>query len=138
MEITSPGPSVELIQKPQKKNIRLCIICQKVQDSQQSKKLTNTPGGRSVIMQTSRLLDDDLLVELTDEDLQNIQYRIRTCHFRYKRLGERHKTTEVPEKRSNPDSSIGNELSPPENKHKRRKLILKVMSGKNFASFMIK
>ena len=76
MVITTPGPSVELVQKPQKKNIRLCIICQKVQDSQQRKKLTSTPGGRSVIIQTSRLLDDDLLVELTDEDLQNIQYHI--------------------------------------------------------------
>ena len=138
MVITTPGPSVELVQKPQKKNIRLCIICQKVQDSQQRKKLTSTPGGRSVIIQTSRLLDDDLLVELTDEDLQNIQYHIQTCYFHYKRFGERHKATEVPEKRSNPGSSIVNELYPPESRHKRRKLILKVMRRKNLASLMIK
>ena len=121
MEITSSGPSVELVQKPKKKNIRLCIICQKVQDIQQNKKLTSTPGGRSGIIQTSRVLDDDLLVELTDEDLQNIQYHVRTCYSRYKRSGARQKTTEVPKKRSNPESFIVNELSSPESRHKRQK-----------------
>ena len=121
MEITSSGPSVELVQKPKKKNIRLCIICQKVQDIQQNKKLTSTPGGRSVIIQTSRILDDDLLVGLTDEDLQNIQYHVRTCYSRYKRSGARQKTTEVPKKRSNPESFIVNELSSPESRHKRQK-----------------
>ena len=117
MEITSSGPSGEFVQKPKKKYIRLCITCQKVQDSQQNKKLTSTPDGRSVIIQTSRAL----LVELTDEDLQNIQYHVRTCYSRYKRSGARQKTTEVPKKRSNPESFIVNELSSPESRHKRRK-----------------
>lgn len=56
MEITSPGPLVELVKEPKKKNICLCIIFQKVQDSQQSKQLTSTPVGRSVIIQTSKIL----------------------------------------------------------------------------------
>ena len=77
--------------------------------------------GQSVITQTSRVLDDDLLVELTDEDLQNIQYHGRTCYSRYKRPGERHKTTEVAEKRSNLESSIVSKLSSTESRHKRRK-----------------
>ena len=56
MEITSPGPLVELVQEPKKKYIWLCIIFQNVQDSQQSKQLTSTPVGRSVIIQTSKIL----------------------------------------------------------------------------------
>ena len=95
-----------------------------------AKKLTSTPDGRSVIIQTSRVLDVDLLVELTDEDLQSIQYHVRTCYSRYKRSGERHKTNEVPEKRSNPDSDIANQLSSPENRHKRRKTLVQSDSRK--------
>ena len=39
----------------------------------------------------------------------------------YTRSGERYKTTEVPEKRSNPESSTVRELFSPESRHKRRK-----------------
>lgn len=49
-------------------------------DGKQSKKLTSTPGEWFVIIQTSRILDNNLLVELTDEDLQNMQYHDRTCY----------------------------------------------------------
>ena len=53
-------------------------------------------------MQTPRILDDDLLVELTDEGLHINQYHVRTCYSCYKHSGKRHKTVQVPEKRSNP------------------------------------
>ena len=52
MEAVSPGTStfVELVSKPKKRNVELCIICQKVRDSNQNAKLTSTPAGRGVVI----------------------------------------------------------------------------------------
>ena len=108
-EVTSPGPSIKLVQKSQKRKIQLCIICRKVQDNQQSKKLTSTRDGRSLITQISRVLGEDSLVELTHEYLH--QY-----HSRYAGSGER----EVSEKRSNSESCMVSELSSPESRHRRQ------------------
>lgn len=89
-------------------------------DGKQSKKLTSTPGEWFVIIQTSRILDNDLLVELTDEDLQNMQYHDRTC-YPVTSVLVKDKNQLKYETKQNTKSSIVSELSSVESKHKRRK-----------------
>ena len=120
MEVTSPDPWVTLVQKSQERNIQVCIICQKVKDNQESKKLTITSDEHPVIIQRPRIWHHYVLVNSTDKDLQSTQYHVWTCYSHYKLSGERHKASEVPEKSSNPERSIVSELSSHESRHKRR------------------
>ena len=80
---------VELVSKPKKNNIELCIICQKVRDSNQNTKLTTTPDGRDMVIKTSKILPDDTLYRLNETDLKKIQYHVKTYYARYKKDRER-------------------------------------------------
>ena len=70
MSDNSPVPlsTVQLVPEAMKKNIDLCITCQHKKDTQESIKLTGTPDGRNTIVQTSELLQDGLLISLSDCD----------------------------------------------------------------------
>ena len=93
MSDDSPGPSlvVQLMPEPRTKNLNLCIICQHSKDSKGTTKLTSTEEGRKVLIQTSRLLQNDVITNLPENDLSRIQYHVKTCHATYKRKGERYK-----------------------------------------------
>ena len=82
--------------------------------------LRSTPGDWFVIIQISRILDNYLLVELTDEDLQNMQYHDRSCYPVASVLVEDKNQLKY-ETKQNTKSSIVSELSSVESKHKRRK-----------------
>ena len=82
--------------------------------------LRSTPGEWFVIIQISRILDNDLLVELTDEDLQNMQYHDRSC-YPVTSVLVKDKNQLKYETKQNTKSSIFSELSSVESKHKRRK-----------------
>ena len=82
--------------------------------------LRSTPGEWFVIIQISRILDNDLLVELTDEDLQNMQYHDRSC-YPVTSVLVKDKNQLKYETKQNTKSSIVSELSSVESKHKRRK-----------------
>ena len=82
--------------------------------------LRSTPGEWFVIIQISRTLDNDLLVELTDEDLQNMQYHDRSC-YPVTSVLVKDKNQLKYETKQNTKSSIVSELSSVESKHKRRK-----------------
>ena len=74
MEAVSPGTStfIELVSKPKKRNVELCIICQKTRDSNQNAKLTSTPAGRGVVIKTSRILPDDSLYNISENELNKV------------------------------------------------------------------
>ena len=93
MEVESLGTStfVELVSKPQKSNIELCIICQKVRNSNQNTNLTSTHKGRDAVNKTSRILSDDTLYRLNETDLNKIQYHVKTCYTRYKKAEQKWK-----------------------------------------------
>ena len=93
MTETSPGPSaaVELVSRQEARIIKLCIICQKVKDSNGNSKLSSTPEGREKIVQTSNLLNDDLLINIPESNLYSLQYHVKTCYARYIKTGERYK-----------------------------------------------
>lgn len=82
--------------------------------------LRSTPGEWFVIIQISRILDNDLLVELTDEDLQNMQYHDRSC-YPVASVLVKDKNQLKYETKQNTKSSIVSELSSVGSKHKRRK-----------------
>ena len=124
MSVCSPGPSaaVSLLQTAKKRNINFCLICQKLKDSSGSHKLTSTPDGRSKVVQTSKLLNNDFLHNLDASDFSNIQYHVNTCYARYIKTGIRHAQKKAAEKRSSSESKVdGNEMSTPENRIKRKK-----------------
>ena len=50
----------------QKANLSRCIICQK---DKRTESLTSTENGRSNILSTSKLLKDDLLVDIVAEEV---------------------------------------------------------------------
>ena len=124
MEVGSPGTStfVELVSKTQKSNNELCIICQKVRDSNQNTKLTRTPEGRDVVIKTSRILSDDTLYTLNETDLNKIQYHVKTCYGRYNKYGERSEKKALG-KRSHTEISLTNQMTRPEGKQKRKKTV---------------
>ena len=69
--------------KAKKKNTDLCINCQHKNDAQGCVKLTDTPDGRNSIMQTSDMLQDGLLISLSNYQLLKIKYHAKTCYGRY-------------------------------------------------------
>ena len=54
----------------------------KVRDSNQNAKFTKTPEGRDVVIETSRILSDDSLYNLSENELNKIQYPVKTCYAR--------------------------------------------------------
>ena len=70
-----PGPSslIQLVPAERKLNLNL-FICQKIKDSSGSSKLTSTSEGRNVLLKTSQSLNDELMNNLSDHDLEKIQY----------------------------------------------------------------
>ena len=98
---------------------------QKVQENQQSKKLNSTPDGKSVITQTSRVLDDSL-----------VEY-----HMKIARVFNIIPVTRVlvketrNVKHSNSESFIVSELSSPESRHKRRKTLVESEARKNILDY---
>ena len=93
MSNESPGPSssIQLVPAERKLNLNLCIICQKIKDSSGSSKLTSTREGRNVLLKTSQSLNvnDELMNNLSDHDLEKIQYHVKTCYASYKGKGEK-------------------------------------------------
>ena len=77
-----PGPSssIQLVHAERKLNLNLCIICQKIKNSSGSSKLTRTSEGINVLLKTSQSLIDELMNNLSDHDLEKIQYHIKTCY----------------------------------------------------------
>ena len=97
----------------------LCIICQKLKESRRCTKLTSTVDGRSKIMETSKLLNDKLLVHLSNNELSEIKYHGKTCYARYKRSGERHAKRTI----DNAEFSDSNDsMQTPEVRPKRAKI----------------
>ena len=91
MSDESPGPSssIQLVPAEKKLNLSLCVICQKVKDSSGSSKLTSTSEGRNVLYKTSKSLNDELMNNLSENDIEKIQYHVKSCYASYKRKGER-------------------------------------------------
>ena len=73
---------------------------------QSSTKLPSTSEGRNHIILTSRTLQDGFLFSLTDADLLNIKYHVKSCSAKYKRSGERYTETPTSNKReASPESA---------------------------------
>ena len=94
MSEETPGSSssVQLVQNPNqfsRKNLELCIICQRTKDKNGSKKLTSAEKGRETVIKTSEKLDDGKIAGIEPCDLVNIQYHVDTCYGAYKKKGER-------------------------------------------------
>ena len=123
MSDKSPGPSssIQLVPAETKLNLNLCIICQKIKDSSGSSKLTSTSEGRNVLLKTSQSLNDELMNNLSDHDLEKIQYHVKTCYASYKRKGERNEQKKSKLKRTS-EEPIDSFLSSPENRQKRTKV----------------
>ena len=56
---------------------------------QRNQKLTSTEKGRGVIVECSKLLNDELLEGIPDSQYENIHYHVNTCYPRYLRSKER-------------------------------------------------
>ena len=132
MEIGSPGTStfVELVSKPKKSNIELCIICQKVRDSNQNIKLTSAPEGRDVAIKTSRTLSDDTLYRLNETDFNKIQYHVKTYYVRYKKAGERSEKKELG-KRSHTETFPSDQMTSTERREKKNKKTVDTRDSRN-------
>ena len=93
MADNSPGPSSSVQftheQGEEVRNLELCIICQCENDNTGNSKLASTEEGRTCIINTSRLLQDDLLNNVTENELSTIKYHSRTCFSTYRKKGER-------------------------------------------------
>ena len=61
---------------PKQKKLDLCIICQKLKDSQGCTKLTSTLDGRNKLIETGELLGDELLAHLSNNELSEIKYHV--------------------------------------------------------------
>ena len=91
MSEETPGSSSS-VQNPNqfsRKNVELCIICQRIKDKNGSKILTSAEKGRETVIKTSEKLDDVKIAGLEPCDLVNIQYHVDTCYGSYKKKGER-------------------------------------------------
>ena len=105
------------------KDINKCIICQRLQDNKNSKKLTSTQQGRESIIDCSRVLKDELLEGIQESNYCQIKYHVQTCYPRYKRARERE---ELRNAMSTPSASSNDQPTSsgsPKNRPKRRKLI---------------
>ena len=65
--------------------------------------------------------NDELMNNLSDHDLEKIQYHVKTCYASYKRKGERNEQKKSKLKRTS-EEPIDSFLSSPENRQKRTKV----------------
>ena len=86
--------------------------------------MTSTSDGRDVVIETSRILNDDVLTDLHEDQLEKIQYHVKTCCGRYKKSDERHKIKQLSEKRPPDENCTTSELPSPGNRYKRRKSVV--------------
>ena len=123
MSDKSPGPSssIQLVPAERKLNLNLRILCQKIKDSSGSSKLTSTSEGRNVLLKTSQSLNDELMNNLSDHDLEKIQYHVKTCYASHKRKSERNEQKKSTLKRTS-EEPIASFLSSPESRQKRTKV----------------
>ena len=107
------------------KDISKCIICQKLKDNKGNQKLTSTEKGRGVIVECSKLLNDELLEEIPDSQYENIRYHVNTCYPRYVRSKERleKKAEIVPKTPQFSDEPSRCSSTSSEGRFKRRKLM---------------
>ena len=119
MSDDSPGLSaVQFMPEPNSKDVNLCIICQHKTGSQGNTKLTSTEEGRKVLIQTSQLLQDEIIKNLPESDLNSIKYHVKPCFSNYKKKGERYNQT----RKQKAESSTLSPLSSPTNHPKRSKV----------------
>ena len=116
-------PESMLLSVAAKKELSRCIICQKIQDNNGSKKLTSTEKGRKCIISCSEHLEDDLMHGLLEIEYNDIKYHVNTCYPRYIRCRERSESkiesaTDEISIQSTPCSS-----KDPEVRAKRRKIV---------------
>ena len=139
MDVQSPGSSaaVELVSRP-RRDLTRCIICQTLQDSIGCKKLTSTPDGRRVIIETSRILQDDVLLGLNEEEHSKIHYHVKSCYARYKRAGERESARGLPEKRQTDESIANIDVTSPVRQKRQIPLVQTDPRKKNPAPFVNK
>ena len=90
----SPEP-LPLVLEGQKRDLRLCIICQNVKDCKGCDKLTSTENGRDNIITASRLLQYNYLINIIDTELKNIKYHVNTCYARYQKTKQRFSTKKL-------------------------------------------
>ena len=91
--------SVQLIPGTNKPDVNKCIFCQKVKDGQGNKKLTETADGQHKIINTSKELKDNILSNLSENELKNVKYHARTCYASYlmsKRRASKRQTQSPP------------------------------------------
>ena len=78
MDPSSPG-DVTLKQKQTSLDMSRCVICQKVKDKNGDKKLTSTEKGRKALIESSKVLQDDLFKKVEENQ---IKYHVNTCYSR--------------------------------------------------------
>ena len=89
---SSPGlcSSIQLIHDEKNKgDLGRCIICQNIKDTKGDSKLTSNPEGRKNIIDASHVLQDDILLNFTESDFDQVQYHVNTSYARYKKMQER-------------------------------------------------
>ena len=81
-KIPGSSTSVQLVQNATnlKPDLKKCLICQHVKDSQGSAILTSTDGGRQVIIETSEKLGDEKVAGIEESERNRIQYHVKTCY----------------------------------------------------------
>ena len=136
MSDCSPGPSSATLLTPEREqhqriDLSLSFFCQREKDSTGKSRLASTEAGRACVIETSNLLQDGKISDLSDNDLNSIQYHARTCHSSYKKKGERYKKEQLKtsQKRAT-DTPISSPLSSPTCRPKRSKP-LKTSDPKN-------
>ena len=70
-------------------NLEKYIICQNIDVSRGSKKVTSTDNERRHLIEYSNTLQDNLLRGVDEHDLERIKYHVDTCYSRYKRKCDR-------------------------------------------------
>ena len=84
--MNSPN-SVVIVQQKNPLDLKKCVICKKVRDSKEEKKLS-TEKGRKTLSECSNVLKDNLFKYLKPEELSDIKYYVNTCYPRYVRQKE--------------------------------------------------
>ena len=93
-------------------------ICQLKKDTQGCIKLTGTSDCRNIIMQTSELLQDGLLISLSDCEMLKINYLVKTFYAKYRPSGERRAQMQIFRKR---EATTECPLASPSSSQKRAK-----------------
>ena len=111
--------SLQLIQKNvKKKNINLCITCQK---NKATEKLSSTDNGRKKLLTASKILKDELFDKFNDNNILSLTYHC-SCYKTYILRAERQNKNKLAEISSAENNSLEHETKDgTEPKVKRRK-----------------